>query len=102
VDHLYGIGEKTLTAIKRRSNVLIQKNGPLIHKKYSLPAAKYELFFDIEDDPTQGFVYLHGFYEKGPEKERFVCFTAKENSRQSEKIAWQKAMDYIFHFHLKK
>ena len=98
VDHLYGIGEKTLTAIKRRSNVLIQKNGPLIHKEYNLPAAKYELFFDIEDDPTQGFVYLHGFYEKGPEKERFVCFTAKENSRQSEKIAWQKALDYIFSF----
>ena len=97
-NHLYRIGEKTLTAIKRRSNVLTQKSGPLVYKRYCLPTAKYELFFDIEDDPTQGFVYLHGFYEHTPKGDRFVCFTAKEHNQPSEKTAFKEALDYIFSF----
>ncbi len=97
-DYLYGIGRKTLTAIKRRSDVLTENNGPLIYQEFYLPATKYELFFDIEDDPTQNFVYLHGFYEHAPEGDRFVYFTAKENNHPSEKAAFKKALDYIFSF----
>ncbi|MFH1896362.1 MAG: TM0106 family RecB-like putative nuclease [bacterium] len=97
-DYLYGMGRKTLTAIKRRGGVLTRGNGPLVYRKYSLPTAKYELFFDIEDDPTQSFVYLHGFWERGPGGSRFVCFTAKESGQQSEKDAFKKAINYILSF----
>lgn len=100
--HLYRIGRKTLTAIKRRSDVLTQRSGPLVYKEYNLPITKYELFFDIEDDPTQDFIYLHGFYEHGFEKDRFVYFTAGENNKKGEKIAFQKALEYIFSFPLEE
>jgi uncharacterized protein len=97
-DYLYGMGGKTLTAIKRRSAVLTQKNGPLVYREFNLPTTKYELFFDIEDDPTQSFVYLHGFYEHSPEGDRFVYFVAKEQNPQSEKVAFRRALDYVFSF----
>ena len=64
--HLYKIARKTLTAIQRRSDVLARAEGPLIHKKYELPVTKYELFFDIEDDPIQGLVYYNCFKANTP------------------------------------
>ena len=77
---------------------MTQNNGPFVYHEFNLPTAKYELFFDIEDDPTQGFVYLHGFYEQTPRGNRFVHFIAKDNNQQSEKTAFQKALDYLFSF----
>ena len=92
---LKGFGETLLKKFIIRATVLDEIKKPLLHQKIELPQVKKELFFDIEDDPTQDFVYLHGVYSRDAEKEEYSCFLAKENTRDSEKKAWQEFWNYI-------
>lgn len=89
------VAEKTLTKLLDRARVLIETKKPVIYGELNLPEVTYELYFDIEDDPTQEFVYLHGVYERTPSGERFLDFTAKDNTPEAEKAAWQGFWDYI-------
>lgn len=92
---LYGVGEKTLKEISRRAKVLVQTQKPVAYNPILFPQVSYELYFDIENDPTQEFVYMHGVYIKGPEGERYKDFTAIEISEQAEKQAWQDFWNFI-------
>ena len=92
---LHGVGESTINSIVRRAKVLMVTKKPVIYRELNLPEVSYELFFDIEDDPTQEFVYLHGVYERSPSGERFLDFTARDNTPEAEKEAWQGFWDYI-------
>lgn len=92
---LKGVGEGTLDKIKKRAEVLLKIKKPVLYGKLELPKVNYELFFDIEDDPTQEFVYLHGVYERSSAGERFLDFTAKEISAEAEKEAWRNFWEYI-------
>lgn len=92
---LYRIGEKSLNRIIQRATILEKTKEPVAYGLIDLPTVGYELFFDIEDDPTQEFIYLHGVYERTPDGERFIDFTATEISDEAEKNAWQKFWDYI-------
>lgn len=92
---LKGLAEKTISKMMDRANVLKNLKKPVMYEKVELPVVSYELFFDIEDDPTREFVYLHGVYERGPEGERFLDFTAKEISSDAEKEAWANFWKYI-------
>ncbi|MBL4693969.1 TM0106 family RecB-like putative nuclease [Candidatus Gracilibacteria bacterium] len=94
-DFLYRIGEDSLKKAMRRANVLQNIKEPVLLEPIAFPEVKYELFFDIEDDPTQEFVYLHGVYERSEGKERFLDFTATELSNEAEKEAWGRFWDYI-------
>lgn len=92
---LSGIGEASLQKAVDRTKIMFQTKKPVIYGMVDLPETGYELFFDIEDDPTQEFVYLHGVYERNGDKERFVDFTAKELSEEAEKEAWRNFWRYI-------
>jgi uncharacterized protein len=92
---LKGLGEKTIGKMMDRANVLKNLKVPVIYEKIELPVVSYELFFDIEDDPTREFVYMHGVYERGPEGERYLDFTAKEINPAAEKEAWSNFWQYI-------
>jgi len=92
---LRGVGADTLTKIIKRADVLLNVKAPVAYAKIKLPKTAYELFFDIEDDPTQEFVYLHGVYERSPQGERFVDFTAKDNKPEAEREAWKNFWQYI-------
>lgn len=92
---LRGIGESTLRKIVNRAYVLSNCKGPAIYKHFDFPKKSYELFFDIEDDPTQELVYLHGVYERSPKGERFLSFVAKETTAEAEKQAWLDFWGYI-------
>ena len=92
---LCGIGEKSLIKNIERAKILLNIKKPVAHKPIIFPDVSYELFFDIEDDPTQESVYLHGVYERHEGSERFVEFTAKEISNDAEKEAWQNFWKYI-------
>jgi predicted RecB family nuclease len=94
-EHLRGVGKKTLEKIKRRAEILANNQSPVLYEKIELPEVSYELFFDIEDDPTQGFVYMHGVYERGPDGEKFVPFVASEFTPESEEQAWREFWEYI-------
>ena len=92
---LKGFGESTLTQLKKRANILALTKKPVIFGQLEFPRVSVELFFDIEDDPTQDFVYLHGVYERSISGSKFIDFTAKGNTPDAEKEAWQRFWDYI-------
>jgi len=92
---LKGVAEKTLSKIVMRADMLQNGKEPVLYGNLELPNVSYELFFDIEDDPTQEFVYLHGVYERNGKAERFLDFTASDNTEQSEKDAWRRFWEYI-------
>jgi len=92
---LYGIAKGNLQKSLNRARILYQTKEPVIYETIVLPELSYELFFDIEDDPTQDFVYLHGVYERSGSKERYINFTATELLAEAEKEIWQKFWKYI-------
>ncbi|MFC1749652.1 TM0106 family RecB-like putative nuclease [Pseudomonadota bacterium] len=92
---LYGIAEPSLKKMIRRANILVNTEKPVLYEPVDFPVVSYELFFDIENDPTQEFVYLHGVYERTKDGERFLDFTAKELGEEAEKQAWQEFWAYI-------
>jgi len=92
---LHRIAENGLIKMKRRAEVNLKIKKPVIYQHLDLPETSYEVFFDIEDDPTQAFVYLHGVYERTKKGERFIPFLAKEFSRKSEEKAWVEFWKYI-------
>ena len=92
---LKGVAEKTLGKIIVRADILHNKKDPVLYKKIDLPKVSYELFFDIEDDPTQEFVYMHGVYERSPAGEKFIHFTAKEKTKEAEEEAFDNFWKYV-------
>lgn len=91
-----GIGEKTLTKMHRRAKLLASKGKePIILEKYTLPDKPVELFFDIETDPTQDMVYLHGVVERKNGKQKFYAFVAEEVSGEKERECWAQFWQYI-------
>lgn len=53
------MGRTSLERMKRRAQVMLA-GTPEIRTGYAFPAAPEEIYFDIEDDPTQGLTYLFG------------------------------------------
>jgi uncharacterized protein len=92
---LKGLGEKSLKKIKQRASVLKVIKKPVIYKEFEFPKVGTELFFDIEADPTQDFIYLHGLYVREGSKEEFKYFLADRVDEEEEKLAWQKFWEYI-------
>ncbi len=92
---LVGLGESKLTKFVQRSKIMEVTKAPVIYEKLNFPKTSIELYFDIEDDPTQAFVYLHGVYERSPKGERFVEFTALDKTDSAEKEAWNNFWKYI-------
>jgi predicted RecB family nuclease len=93
---LFRIGKDSLLKSLQRAKILYQTKKPVSYEPIIFPQVSYELFFDIEDDPTQEFVYLHGIYERNGKKERFIDFSATEISDEAEKEAWRKFWQYIY------
>ena len=92
---LSGLGDKSLPKYKRRAEILAKTRKPVLYKPLTLPNVAYEIFFDIEGDPTQDFVYMHGIYERSPGGERYIDFTATEISPEAEKEIWSRFWSYI-------
>jgi predicted RecB family nuclease len=94
-DFLYRIGQSNSEKAIRRARLYHIEKKAVLLKPIEFPKVTYELFFDIEDDHTQEFVYLHGVYEKHGGNVRFLEFLATEVTDSAEKEAWQKFWDYI-------
>lgn len=92
---LKGIGESTLEKLVNRARIMSITKRPVSYGKFDFPETSYELFFDIEDDPMQEFVYMHGVYERHGSEERFVHFTAHDNTEEAEREAWLQFWNYI-------
>jgi uncharacterized protein len=92
---LPGLAETSLNKILRRAIILQKTKEPVAYEPIVFPKTSYELFFDIEDDPTQEFVYMHGVCERHNGKTRYIHFTATELSDTAEKKAWADFWKYI-------
>lgn len=93
---LKNIGEKMLYKYKERAIINKRIKQPHVCLDKDLPNAEIELFFDIEADPTQDIIYLHGLYERNKNgKEKFIYFLAEDISTLAEKTAWKEFLDYI-------
>lgn len=92
---LKGLGEKKLQSAVSRAKILRIRKEPVLYENIDFPLVTHELFFDIEDDPTREFVYMHGVYERSPSGERYVDFTAREFSEEAEREAWAAFWNYI-------
>ncbi|MDD3940216.1 MAG: TM0106 family RecB-like putative nuclease [Candidatus Pacebacteria bacterium] len=92
---LYNIGKSGLCKALERARIFFEIKKPVFCEKIEFPKTKYELFFDIETDPTQEFVYLHGVYERNGNDEGFKYFITEELSEDEEKKAWSDFWEYI-------
>ena len=80
------MGEKALRRMKVRAQVLLD-GRPRIQPGYVFPDCQQEIYFDIEDDPTQGTTYLFGLFirEKNFEP-RFEYFLARDPQDEEETV----------------
>ncbi len=92
---LKGMGTEMVSKLVNRAKILTITKQPVIYQDVVFPSVTYELFFDIEDDPTREFVYMHGVYERKGTEERYIHFTAESDTREAEKDAWKRFWEYI-------
>ena len=78
-----------------RSRLMKDGLPPVFHDSFEFPEVATELFFDIESDPTQDFVYLHGFWVRDANGEEFKDFTALAVSPDEERRVWAEAIGFI-------
>lgn len=91
-----GVGEKMLAKYVRRAKVFTAGGtSPTMLKPYSLPPKPIELYFDIEADPTQDIVYLHGVVERRAGAEQFHAFVADDVTPVAEEDAWRRFWHYV-------
>ncbi|MDO8494701.1 MAG: TM0106 family RecB-like putative nuclease, partial [Deltaproteobacteria bacterium] len=85
-------GDLACQSVERARIHISQK--PVIHELITFPDAAVEIHFDIEDDPTQDFVYLHGvlLVEKGREPKYFGFFA---DHRDDEKKITEQLFDFF-------
>jgi len=92
------LGEKTLTQIYKRAQVLNNDKKPVLYQPIVFPKTDIELYLDMENDPMRGIVYLHGIYEKIGDAERFVSFGAETNDEDGERKAFEELWGYLRSF----
>ncbi len=98
VSFLRNITDKTIETAQRRGRLLKENGEPLMHSKFEFPEASTELFFDIETDPTQDFVYLHGFWIRSKEASEFKHFTVRKPGPEAEMQKWMEVLDFVRSF----
>ncbi len=71
-------------------------NEPMIIRKPEFPEVRYEVYFDIESDPTRDTDYLLGFLVKdtaGTTEPEYKYFFAKNKEEEPE--MWKKFLDFL-------
>lgn len=86
------IAEKSFTSFYNKA-LILKKGKERIDPSIKLPRTEKEIHFDIEDDPTQNVVYLHGFWIVENGKGRYEYIFAK-NINEEEK-ATRKLWDFL-------
>jgi uncharacterized protein len=80
------MGKDALTRMKHRAGVMLS-GKPWIQSGYSFPPTARDIYFDIEDDPTQGITYLFGLLiqrQQGPPD--FQYFVARHPSEEEQTV----------------
>ncbi|WP_169731732.1 TM0106 family RecB-like putative nuclease [Sphingomonas jaspsi] len=93
------LGADRLRLFHRRARLLTESGAaPFLRDVVELPPVELEIFFDIEADPMNDIVYLHGFVERrnqDPATETFTAFFAETNDAEGEREAFRNAMAWL-------
>ena len=90
------MGKASLERMKHRAQVMVA-GRPEIRPGYSFPEAREEIYFDIEDDPTQGLTYFFGLVLKDRSgRDEFLYFMADgpEEEENTVRLFWQFLKDH--------
>ena len=87
------MGEKSLDRMKRRARVALA-GQPEIRPGYSFPDVPTEIYFDIEDDPTQDTTYLFGLWIRRAGGEGAFEYILAQRP-EDEKAACQRFWDFV-------
>ena len=80
------MGEKALTRMKQRAGIMLS-GKPWVRQGYTFPQTARDIYFDIEDDPTQGLTYLFGLAihdHTGPPV--FQYFVARDPTEEEQTV----------------
>jgi len=78
-----------------QAKVLVSSE-PMILRKSLFPKVRYDVYFDIESDPTRDIDYLLGFLIKDNESQsepEYKYFLARDKSEEPE--IWKKFLDFL-------
>jgi uncharacterized protein len=93
------LGPDRLRKFHRRAQLLTTEGArPFLTAKVTLPQTELEVFFDIEADPMNDIVYLHGFIERrdgDPATDTFTGIFADDASQAAEKEAFAQAVAWL-------
>ncbi|MFC2069470.1 TM0106 family RecB-like putative nuclease [Chloroflexota bacterium] len=91
-----GIGPSTLTKFQTRAKLLCNPSAtPYLTMTPNLPESDKELFFDIEVDTMRDICYLHGFFERQGQSERYMPFLSQIPTPEEEERAFSEAWKYV-------
>lgn len=93
------LGADRLRKFHKRALLLTSADAqPYLTAPLTLPQTAVEVFFDIEADPMNDIVYLHGFIESENGDPATDCFTgifAEEASPEAEREAFAAAIQWL-------
>ena len=93
------LGPDRLRKFHKRAQMLTTADAqPLLTKTVELPCNELEVFFDIEADPMNDIVYLHGFIERrdgDPSTDTFTAIFADDASEAAEREAFARAVTWL-------
>lgn len=94
-----GVGADRFKLFQSRAQLLCNPDaGPYLRQVVNLPATELEVFFDIETDPMNDIVYLHGFLERrggDPATQTFTYFFANGAGLDAERDAFANAIAWL-------
>jgi predicted RecB family nuclease len=93
------LGVHRLRLFHQRAQMLTDPDAkPFLREPVELPQTELEVFFDIEADPMNDIVYLHGFVERrggAPTCDGFTFFFADGNTLEAERDAFAGAVAWL-------
>jgi predicted RecB family nuclease len=93
------LGVDRLRLFHERAVLLTDPSAtPYLRNDVDLPRAELEIFFDIEADPMNDIVYLHGFVERRGRTgvgEAFTYFFADGNAEEAERQSFAEAIAWL-------
>ncbi len=83
-----------IVRFSNQAKVLLS-HEPVVVRKPEFPAVRYEIYFDIESDPTRDIDYLLGALINDTEtgEAKYQTFLAKDKGEESK--MWQKFLDFL-------
>ncbi|WP_332750718.1 TM0106 family RecB-like putative nuclease [Sphingomonas sp. RB1R13] len=93
------LGIDRMRLFHQRARLLSDPDAkPFLREVVVLPSTETEVFFDIEADPMNDIVYLHGFVERhggNPATDNFTAFFADGTSMEAEREAFAGAVNWL-------